>query len=305
LLSIFAALAIAETCVPTFSGGPGPVYKENAPVKSKYVCDPLPSGLPPKLWVMDYDACNGSLFSVCVRRKVADGKLLVVKGKVKSSKDCSGIGSADIELWQASSDGFYGTIHPGEDDGFCRSIIKSNADGTFEFETQFPGVYGSLAGLGPFGWDPLPYGPAHMHYLIHKPGYKPIIGQFFFDNDTAVDFDWRQLLVGEAESLGGHEETVRIHTRPHPSRKGVRLGEKDIVLVPAVSKLSKKEEFRNILCNSAVTPLHYCYPALEPYMHWSYFGGALAGVLVIAFMLVKAIFKALFGRKRPAKVKKS
>lgn len=76
-----------------------------------------------------------------------------------------------------------------------------------------------------------------------QPGYRPIVHQWVFDNDTAIDHDWRAWLAGESAkfvyiylsvsspipatdvslSLGTHEESVQLQTAPHPTRKGPQL----------------------------------------------------------------------------------
>ncbi|KAI2506616.1 hypothetical protein MHU86_7826 [Fragilaria crotonensis] len=76
-----------------------------------------------------------------------------------------------IEVWQAKPNGRYSSISKRDD--VCRAIL----DGT-SFTTLAPGSTGIMGGLGPAGWDFMPYGaPAihmlftseHHHILVHLP----------------------------------------------------------------------------------------------------------------------------------------
>jgi hypothetical protein len=276
-------------CEPTFHSGPGPVYKPNVPHKSRYVCDPRPNGPPTRLAVIDYSSCHG----ICYRRdwvENPDGFLLVVRGTIKSADDCSPVGGVLMDLWQADSRGIYGSMHPNEEDAYCRGIITTNDDGTYEFETEFPGVYGMLAGLGPFGWDTLPYGPAHIHMMLYKPGFNLLVNQLLFENDTSVDHDWRQKLADA--DLGGHQDSVKLAPRSHPTRKGVLIAEKDFVLVrnSTAAKVPLDELIRQNMClGIPADPAPICKPGLLPFLRWRNVAIVLAAVVAAIVFCVRSL----------------
>jgi hypothetical protein len=64
-----------------------------------------------------------------------------------------------IEVWQAKPNGRYSSISMRED--VCRATL----DGT-SFTTLAPGSTGIMGGLGPGGWDFMPYGGPTIHMLF-------------------------------------------------------------------------------------------------------------------------------------------
>jgi hypothetical protein len=103
-----------------------------------------------------------------------------------------------VQVWQTQPDGTYGSLQPGVEDGLCRAQQHS-VTGRLEFETLPPGSYGSLGGLGPNGWDFMPYGQPVIHFLVSSPaGYASTLVDvpIYFDTTTLEQksfryFDWR------------------------------------------------------------------------------------------------------------------
>jgi len=258
----------ANKCTPTFAAGSGPVYKDTVPVKTKYVCDPHGDW---PLSVMDYDSCGGSI-PFCFRRKweKAAPHRLTVSGTVRNSVDCSPVGAVEMELWQSDSQGHYGSVHAGEDDAYCRSRMKAAADGSYMFETDVPGVYGSLAGCGPLGVDLPPYGPAHIHIFVWKPGFAPLITQLYFNNEPAAEFDWRAMLAGT--SLGANSSSLQLITSP-AGKAGYQKATLDLVLQPDAStkSLSIADVRREYFCRGKKgESIVFCKPALAPLFRWHF-----------------------------------
>lgn len=82
--------------------------------------------------------------------------------------------STTVEAWQTRPDGTFGSLQSNVQDGVCRAQQQSSK-GTFEFETFPPGSYGSLGGLGPRGWEFMPYGEPVIHFLVTSDEYTPTL----------------------------------------------------------------------------------------------------------------------------------
>jgi len=294
-LCFVAVHVAADKCTPTPGAGAGPLYKLGVPVKQRYVCDPNPSSK--DLYVMDMNWCGP--LGICWRRKLEHsehGHTLVVKGRVLD-ENCSPISGAELDIWSTDSRGKYGSMHAGEEDGYCRGVIRTGSNGEFEFETEPPGVYGTFTGTTLFSVDPPPYAPAHIHLFLWRAGYRPIATQLYLDNDTSVDYDFRQKLAGPKMSLGGQEEALRLHTAPHKSRPGVRVANRDFVLGkdPKFADKSKAEAAKQVMClGDPVDPPALCSLRLLPFLRSYILLPALGLVLVLLFWVVNRIVFGLW-----------
>lgn len=81
-----------------------------------------------------------------------------------------GKGDVKIEIWQTKPDGRYSSITPGREEGVCRATLEHSS-----FTTLAPGSTGIMGGLGPSGWDFLPYGPPVIHMLFSGEHYEPLL----------------------------------------------------------------------------------------------------------------------------------
>jgi hypothetical protein len=82
----------------------------------------------------------------------------VMKGLVRSSRDCTPIAGAKIVYWLAGPDGQYDDNHIG--------AVFSDSSGSYRFESNFPGFYGGL---------PVP----HIHLYAMALGYEGIETEYF------------------------------------------------------------------------------------------------------------------------------
>lgn len=152
-------------------GGTAQAYKNNSPVKPS-ICDNDKGPYRVATWPYrraSYKKVPQIFLSLSV--------LACGKSKKQSSCCCeswANKGSVTIEAWQTQPDGTYGSIQPGVDDGVCRAQQQSDK-GSFEFETFPPGSYGSLGGLGPNGWDFIPYGVPVIHFMATSEGCAPTL----------------------------------------------------------------------------------------------------------------------------------
>jgi protocatechuate 3,4-dioxygenase beta subunit len=130
--SISAKQIPAKNCEPTPTDYLGPYYKPNAPVRSSV------------------------------------GKGYNLRGMVLSSKDCTPITNARIELWLTGPNGLYDDDH--------RATIFSDDNGKYSFESNFPrGYYGR---------------PPHIHIRISAAGFRLLTTQHYSSrNQATAEFD--------------------------------------------------------------------------------------------------------------------
>lgn len=119
---LFSAGPVAAAdCVPTPPDQLGPFYKPGAPVRS------------------------------------AVGTGYVLAGTVRSSRDCSPLPGATVELWLAGPDGEYDDAH--------RATVPANAEGRYRFESNAPPPY--------FGRPP------HIHVRVSAKGFAILVTQHY------------------------------------------------------------------------------------------------------------------------------
>ena len=122
-------------------------------------------------------------------------------------RDSSGrpVAGAEVEVWHTSSEGFYENQDPGQADMNLRGTFITDDDGHIAFRSVKPAGY-PIPVNGPVGALLRAQGrhnmrPAHIHFLIYKPGYKTQFSQVYSGDDphlqTDVQFAVTSALVGE------------------------------------------------------------------------------------------------------------
>jgi len=114
-------IALAASCKPTPPDMLGPFYKPGAPVRSSV------------------------------------GKGYLLKGAVRSSKDCAPVAGARIEFWLAGPGGEYDDEH--------RATVIADASGAYRFESNFPPPYSGR--------------PPHIHIKASAPGFRTLVTQHY------------------------------------------------------------------------------------------------------------------------------
>ncbi len=116
--------------------------------------------------------------------RVAQGQVIVVEGVV-AGVDCKPIENVFVEIWQACASGRYD--HPGDPNTAALDpdfqywgIVKTNAKGEYSFKTILPGAY-------PADTDWIR--PPHIHFKVHKWGFKELITQLYFEGNELNDKD--------------------------------------------------------------------------------------------------------------------
>jgi hydroxyquinol 1,2-dioxygenase len=125
-------------------------------------------------------------------RSSTPGPALHVRGWVRDRQG-KPIADAEIDVWEASPAGLYENQDASQAEMNLRGRFKSDADGSFSFESVKPSGY-PVPTAGPTG-DLLraqgrhEYRPAHVHFLIYKRGFKTISSQVYDAADPNLETD--------------------------------------------------------------------------------------------------------------------
>ena len=149
------------------------------------------------------------------------------------------LAGAQVDVWQASADGFYDVQQPGiQPERNLRGLFTADPGGRFWFTTIVPSYY-PIPDDGPVGellgvTGRHPYRPAHLHFIVTVPGYRPVATHLFVAGSRYIDSD---AVFGVKESLVRDfplvDDPARAaeHGLPNPFR-AVHF---DVSLLPAVS----------------------------------------------------------------------
>ncbi len=103
------------------------------------------------------------------------------------------IKDAEVDVWHASPVGLYENQDPEQAEMNLRGKFFTDGDGQFWFRSVKPAGYPVPMG-GPVGklltvQKRHPFRPAHLHCLIHKPGFKTIASQLYSSDDPQLESD--------------------------------------------------------------------------------------------------------------------
>jgi catechol 1,2-dioxygenase len=116
-------------------------------------------------------------FRTTLYEKGEKGDVLVISGTVVS-RNGRPLEGALLEIWQASADGRYDNDdpnHPPAKNEFrLRGRLKTNKDGSYQFETVRP---------SPYRIGARQYRPAHIHVKVHHEGHRSLTTQLYFKGD--------------------------------------------------------------------------------------------------------------------------
>jgi catechol 1,2-dioxygenase len=122
-------------------------------------------------------------------------------------KDLQGrpVADAKIDVWHSSTEGFYENQDPVQADMNLRGAFTTDNDGKIFFRTIKPAGY-PVPVDGPVGellrkQRRHNMRPAHIHFLIRKPGFKTHISQVYSSDDPNLDSD---VQFGVTRALIGH-----------------------------------------------------------------------------------------------------
>ena len=125
-------------------------------------------------------------------RSATPGAPLFVNAWVKD-RDGQPVGGAEVDVWQSSSEGFYENQDPAQADMNLRGKFVSDAAGHVSFRSIKPAGY-PIPVNGPVGVLLRAQGrhnmrPAHIHFMVVKPGYKTQFSQVYSSDDPHLDTD--------------------------------------------------------------------------------------------------------------------
>jgi len=130
--------------------------------------------IPPAYLSPKYVAPQNAPSSIVVAGKGEPGERLIVTGQVTDgTKPLAGV---SIYVFHTDADGLY-TRNGSNSDETARlhGAMRSDANGRYRYETIRPGNYPRF-----------PPVPAHVHYVVRAPGYKPIMFELWFEDDPAL-----------------------------------------------------------------------------------------------------------------------
>jgi protocatechuate 3,4-dioxygenase beta subunit len=143
-------------------------------------------------------------------RSPTPGPGLVVRAAIE---DDSGrpVAGAEVDVWHSSPEGLYENQDPNQAEMNLRGRFVSDSAGCFDFRSVKPAGY-PIPIDGPVG-DLVRatrrhhYRPAHLHFMIYKPGFKTLITQIYVPDDQHIDSDVQfgvtRALIG---NYVGHDE---------------------------------------------------------------------------------------------------
>ena len=122
-------------------------------------------------------------------------------------KDLEGkpVADAEVDVWHTSGEGIYENQDPGQADWNLRGKFTTDAEGKIWFRSIKPIGY-PIPVNGPVGDLLRAQGrhnlrPAHIHFLIYKPGFKTQFSQVYSSDDpnleTDVQFGVTRALIGQ------------------------------------------------------------------------------------------------------------
>jgi protocatechuate 3,4-dioxygenase beta subunit len=143
---------------------------------------------------------NGA--NICLDGK---GEPVWIRGRVLNAKG-KPISGATLDVWQANEDGFYDVQQKGvQPEMNLRGVFTSEIDGRYFFQSVYPRFYpipyDGTVGEMLQALDRNPNRPAHLHFIVSAPGYKPVTTHIFTPDcpwleDDAV-FGVKQSLIAD------------------------------------------------------------------------------------------------------------
>jgi protocatechuate 3,4-dioxygenase beta subunit len=100
---------------------------------------------------------------------------------------------AEVDVWHSSPEGLYENQDPSQADMNLRGRFLTDARGRFAFRSVKPAGY-PIPIDGPVGalikaTGRHNYRPAHLHFMIYKPGFKTLVSQIYTPDDPHIDTD--------------------------------------------------------------------------------------------------------------------
>ena len=153
-------------------------------------------------------------------RSATPGEPIFVNAWIRN-RNGEPVAGAEIDVWHSSTEGYYENQDPAQADMTLRGRFTSDADGHIAFRSIKPAGY-PIPADGPVG-DLLRaqrranMRPAHLHFLIYRPGFKTHVSQVYTDDDPNLETDSQ---FGVTRALIGHYVRHDNEPAPAPDVKG-------------------------------------------------------------------------------------
>ena len=103
------------------------------------------------------------------------------------------VAGAEIDVWHSSPEGLYENQDPTQAEMNLRGRFVSDDAGHFHFRSVKPAGY-HIPVDGPVGelvraTRRHNFRPAHLHFMVYKPGFKTLISQVYSPDDPHIDSD--------------------------------------------------------------------------------------------------------------------
>jgi protocatechuate 3,4-dioxygenase beta subunit len=125
-------------------------------------------------------------------RSPTPGPGLIVRASIVDGEGRP-VAGAEIDVWHSSPEGLYENQDPGQAEMNLRGRFVSDPAGCFDFRSVKPAGY-PIPIDGPVGelvkaTRRHNFRPAHLHFMIYKPGFKTLITQIYAPDDEHIDSD--------------------------------------------------------------------------------------------------------------------
>ena len=151
------------------------------------------------------------------------------------------VAGAEVDVWHTSAEGFYENQDPVQADMNLRGKFTTDADGRISFRSVKPAGY-PIPVNGPAGELLRAQGrhnlrPAHIHFLIYKPGFKTQFSQVYSADDPNIETDAQ---FGVTETLIGTYVRHENEPAPAPDVEGAWYSlQYEFVIEPGEAKLPR------------------------------------------------------------------
>ena len=125
-------------------------------------------------------------------RSPTPGAALVVRVSIEDGQGHP-VAEAEVDVWHSSPEGLYENQDPGQAEMNLRGRFITDEAGRFDFRSVKPAGY-PIPTDGPVGelvraTRRHNFRPAHLHFMIYKPGFKTLISQIYTPDDAHLDSD--------------------------------------------------------------------------------------------------------------------
>jgi protocatechuate 3,4-dioxygenase beta subunit len=125
-------------------------------------------------------------------RSPTGGAALLVRAEVVDPEGRP-VAGAEVDVWHSSPQGLYENQDPTQAEMNLRGRFVSDESGRFHFRSVKPSGY-PIPIDGPVGelvraTARHNFRPAHLHFMVHKPGFKTLVTQIYVADDRYIDSD--------------------------------------------------------------------------------------------------------------------